>query len=127
MYLEKCNSDKLRSIAGPFEVLVSFQFNKQQRFEMVARGKPFRMNDFMSSFEENFGQPSFVERIILVPCSTLCPVPLHNLPFPKALLEFAKGQLQVCFLIAAISDHQCMCTVKAAIAPWQGALLTIAA
>ena len=76
--------------------------------------------DFLSSFEEKFGQPSFVERSILVPCNTLCPVPLHNLPFPKALLDFANGQLQVFFSIAAVPE--CICTLKLAIAPCQDTL-----
>ena len=108
MFLEKCNSEKLRSIAGPFRVKFEFWFNQQQQFEMVARGKPFRMNDFLNSFEEKFGQPSFVERSFIVPLSALCPVPLHNLPFPKALLDFAKGQLTVCFSLAAMSECVCV-------------------
>ena len=110
MYLQKCCSDELRGIAGPFGVRVLFQFNQQQRLEMVARGKPFRMNDFLSSFEEKFGQPNFVERSIMVPCGTLCPVPLHNLPFPKALLDFARGQLQVCFSVVLTCEGMCTLT-----------------
>ena len=98
-YLQKCNSDKLQGIAGPFGVLVKFQFNQQQRLEMVARGKPFRMNDFMSTFEEEFGQPTFVEQSIMVPGGTLCPVPLWSLSFPEELLQFARGQLQVPVLV----------------------------
>lgn len=94
-YLQKCSSDKLQGIAGPFGVLVKFQFNQQQRLEMVARGKPFKMNDFMSTFEEKFGQPTFVEKSITVPRGALCPAHLWSLDFPEALLQFARGQLQV--------------------------------
>lgn len=66
---------------------------------MVARGKPFKLNDFLSSFEEQFEPPNFVERSITVPCQALCPLPLGSLHYPGPLLDFARGQLQVCWAV----------------------------
>lgn len=95
MYIERCCMNKLQSIAGPYGVRVVFRFNQQQRFEIIARGKPVRLNDILNSFEDKFGQPAIVERTVQMPCGTLCPVPLGTLPFPNHLLQFARGQLQV--------------------------------
>ncbi|KAL3130378.1 poly ADP-ribose polymerase [Trebouxia sp. C0009 RCD-2024] len=94
MYLVMYSSDKLRGIAEPFGVHIEFKSNQQQQLQMVARGKPFKMNDFLTSFDEQFEQPNFVERGIIVPCTTLCPIPFRSLHHPGALLAFAKGQLQ---------------------------------
>ena len=101
----------LRGIAGPFGVFVQFEYIQQQQLEMVARGKPLNLNNFLSSFEENFGQPNFVEQSFMVPRGTLCPVPLWSLRFDMHLLEFAQGHLQVCWSTVAILGELSQCHV----------------
>ena len=94
LFLQCCRADALRDAAWPFGVRIHFQF-RQQTLEMVAKGKPVKMNDFLSAFEDKFAHPAFVQRTIPVSSSTVCPVPLGALHFPKELLEFVKSHLQV--------------------------------
>jgi len=95
LFLQRCRADALRDVAWPFGVCMHFQFNRQQTLEMVAKGKPVKMNGFLSAFEDKFDQPAFVQRTIPVSSSTVCPVPLGALHYPKDLLEFVKSHLQV--------------------------------
>ena len=108
MYLEK--SGKLKSIGEPFGVRIRLEFNQQQKLEMRAIGKPIKMNDFLSSFEDKLGQPVFVEQTVAIASSILCPVPLSNLPFPAPLLHFARDQLKVPLpsVLSVLSDMVCL-------------------
>lgn len=111
MYLERCKRDALRSMAAPFGVTIQFKFTQQQSLQMVAKGKPVRMNDFCSSFEDSFGQPVIIERTVEVACSTVSPVHLKHVVFPPTLLHFVGTYLQVsssilCSIdVLGLSDH----------------------
>ena len=95
MYLERCKRDALRSMAAQFGVTIQIKFTQQQNLQMVAKGKPVRMNDFCSSFEDSFGQPVIVERTVEVACSNVSPVHLRYVVFPPTLLHFVTGYFQV--------------------------------
>ena len=64
------------------------------------------MNDFLSSFEDSFGQLDIVERQLQVPCSAVSPVPMRALIYPPQLLLFVENHLQVCHHVSRQSSGQ---------------------
>ena len=105
MYLERCKNDALRSMAAPFGVTIQFRFTQYQNLQMVAKGKPVRMPDFLSIFEDSFGQPVILERTVEVACGTVSPVPLRQLVFPPTLLQFVATYLLVSADVMSICKH----------------------
>lgn len=62
---------------------------------MIAKGKEVKMNDFLTNFEEKFGQPKFFQTDVPVYTSTISPCALLHVVFPQELLDFARARMQV--------------------------------
>ena len=102
MFLQKCRAHQLHDSSAPHGVKIRFEFGQNQRLQMVATGKPVRMNDFLSKFEDSFGQPSIVDRAVPMRARSLSPMLLEALPDPPKLLGFAKQNLQVLSMLADV-------------------------
>ena len=103
MFLQKCRAHQLHDSSAPYGIKIRFEFGQDQRLQMLATGKPMRMNDFLSKFEDSLGQPSIAERTVPMRARSLSPMLLGALPNPAKLLGFAKQNLQVVFVLADVS------------------------